>query len=348
MNTVSKEVAEELNQKMSNSFQDKLAKKPTENLEAYNAFLQGQQLMQTRTKEKIEASITQFNHAIILDPSFANAFANRAIAYFLMGEDHNMDVQNAYKLAEKNALTAIKLDPQNGRSYAVLGNIYKMQNKWEQALTTYQIALKFSPNDAQITYWYSLALRSIGQMDEAIKYSTKAVALDPLASNIYGGHLIGCAYTGRFDLAEKAIKEGELLFSDAVLFHHAKVFYFITRRHYGKASKEIKICEKMDDRNIYYKVMAAFIQGKLGNTTYVNSFLRTLPQIPENDKHFAIVYAGLADKNHCLKYLEAAAQHSDSPNYLKTSPLFTFLHDEPRFEVILQKLGLLNPAFSMQ
>uniref|UniRef100_UPI0037518CAC tetratricopeptide repeat protein n=1 Tax=Emticicia sp. TaxID=1930953 RepID=UPI0037518CAC len=75
-----------------------------------NDFLQGQQLVQTRTKEKIEASITKFDDAIKLDPVFADAYANKAVAYFLMGEDQLMDVETSYKMAEKNALTAIRID----------------------------------------------------------------------------------------------------------------------------------------------------------------------------------------------------------------------------------------------
>ncbi len=241
MSVVAKEVAGELNQKLSSKISDKLDKRPTKSLSSYNEYLQAKQLLETRTKEKIEASIVKFSNAIELDKDFADAYTDRAVAYFVMGEDQFMDVETAYKISEKNALTSIRLDSENGRAYAVLGNIYKVQNKWEQAITTYQIALKYSPNDAQITYWYSLTLRSIGQMDEAVKYSTKAVSLDPLASNIYGGHIIGCAYAGKLDMAEKAIKDGELIFNEAHLFHNAKAFLNIKNGRYYVTLKEFLI-----------------------------------------------------------------------------------------------------------
>ena len=344
MNSVSKEVAGELNKKLNSS--PKLDKTLTTSLAAYNEFLQGQHLLQTRTKEKIEASIIKFSDAIKLDPAFADAYTNKAVAYFLMGEDQLMDVETAYKMAESNALTAIRLDTDNGRAYAVLGYIYRIKNKWEQAITTFQIALKFSPNDAQINYWYSLTVRSIGRMDEAIEYSTKAVSLDPLSHNIYGGHIIGCAYAGRFDIAEKAIRDGELIFNDSYLFYNAKAFYFITRKNYEGALKEFLICKKLSPKLLYFETMIAFTQAKLGQAVPVQFYLKNLPNTPENDRNFAIVYAGLDNKELCLKYLELAAEKSDSPNYLKVSPLFIFLHNEPRFDAILQKLGLLNPAFS--
>ena len=348
MSIVAKEVAGELNQKLSSKLTDKIDKKPTKSLTAYNEYLQGKQLLQTRTKEKIEASIEKFSKAIELDNDFADAYTDKAVAYYLMGEDQLMEVENAYKMSEKNALTSVRLDSENGRAYAVLGNIYKAQNKWEQAITTYQIALKFSPNDGLINYWYSLTLRSIGQMDEAIKYSTKAVSLDPLASNIYGGHIIGYTYAGKLDMAEKAIKDGELIFNEAYLFHNAKAFFNITNGRYDVALKEFLICDKLNPSIIYLKVFTAYTQAKLGQTTAVYLYLKNLPKIPDNSKYFAIIYAGLGDKENCLKYLEAAAEISDSPNYLKISPLFTFLHHEPRFEAVLKKLGLLNPNFPIQ
>ena len=60
-----------------------------------------------------------------MDNDFADAYTDKAVAYYLMGEDQLMEVENAYKMSEKNALTSVRLDSENGRAYAVLGNIYK-------------------------------------------------------------------------------------------------------------------------------------------------------------------------------------------------------------------------------
>ena len=348
MSKVAKEVAGELNQKMSSGIADRIDKIPTKNTLAYNEYLQGKYLIQTRVKEKLQAGLIKFDKATDLDPKFADAFASKALTYFLLSEDGYADVQTVYKMAEKNALIALRFDAENAMAYGVLANIYKAQNKWEQAVTSFQIALKFNPNDAQINYWYSLTIRSIGLMDEAIKYSTKAVSLDPLAHNIYGGHIIGCVYAGRFDLAEKAIKEGELIFNNSHLFHNAKAFYQIIHKNYEEALNEFKMSETLSSKNSYFSTMVAYCQAKLGQNAAVQLHLNTLPKIPDNYKYVAIVYAGLGNKDLCLKYLSLAADINDSPNYLKVSPLFEFLHNDVRFDDILQKLGLLNPAISSQ
>ncbi len=348
INSVAKEVVGELNQKLSTDFNKKTDKIPTKSIAAYNEYLQGKQLLQTREKEKLEASVIKFNNAIEFDPKFADAYASKATVYYLLGDDQLMDVQLGYKMAERNALTSIRLDAENGTAYAVLGNVYKAQNKWEQAITTFQIALKYSPNNAQINYWYSLTIRSLGNTKEAVDYSTKAVTLDPLSHNIYGGHIINCTYAQKFDLALKAINEGALFFNDAYLFHNAKGFYYIVRENYNEALKSFSRTNQLQPNLRAILTMINYSRAKLGETKVVNEYLFNLPKTPDNYKYFAIVYAGLGNKELCLNYLEMAAENSDSPNYLKVSPLFNFIHGEARFTAILKKLGLLETFTNIQ
>ena len=53
--------------------------------------------------------------------------------------------------------------------------------------------------------------------------------------------------------------------------------------------------------------------------------------------------SGLNDKENCLKYLELATAESLSSDYIKVSPIFTFLQNEPRLVAVLAKLDLKNP-----
>ncbi|MES2521049.1 MAG: helix-turn-helix domain-containing protein [Bacteroidota bacterium] len=347
MSTIAKEITKVLNQKLSTVQNNKFEKMPTQSLEAYNEFLQGQQLLKLRNVAKMEASVVKFDKAIELDPNFADAYAQKAVAYFVMGNNQLTNAEFYYKIAERNALTAIKLDAENGKAYAVLAHNYGYHNKWEQAITTFNIALKFSPNDAQINYWYSLTIRSIGMMEEAIKYSTKAIALDPLAPNVYGGHIINYCYAGKLDMAEKAIKDGELYFKDAYLFHYAVGFYYLALKDYKNALKSFTKSLELDKEDLYTKAVVIYCKAKLGDTVAVKTFVQSLPNIPQSQRYFALAYAGMENKELCLKHLELAAAINDSPLYIKVSPLFSFLHPEPRFNAILQKLGLENVAVEL-
>jgi TolB-like protein/AraC-like DNA-binding protein/Tfp pilus assembly protein PilF len=342
MSTVAKEIAAELNQELSTAQSKKIDRAPTANLEAYNEYLKGKQLQLTRAKAGLEASIQRFDNAYALDPTFADAYSYKASSYYLLGSLDYMDLQKSYQMAEKYALTAIRLEEGNGMAYAILANVYRSQNKWEQSLSTYRVALKHSPNDAQINYWYSLALRSAGRLNEAIQYSTKAVALDPLYPVVLVGHIGNCSYAGRFDLAEKSIRDGAILFRDSYLYYYATAFYFINKHDYRSALEEFKKSDRFNSDVKSIKTFIVYTQLKLGQKELAGPYLRSMTNSPENYPYFAIIYAGLNDKVHCLKYLEKGAAVGILPEYLKVSPLFTFLHSESRFKAILQKIGLAD------
>ncbi len=348
LNNVTKEIAVKLNQRLSTQLTNQLDKVPTAHPDANNEYLQGRQLLLTREKEKIEASLLKFDEAIAIDPNFSMAYANKASAYFALGDFQHMSLDSSFRLAEKAALTAIRIDSENGMAYGVLANIYRNQNKWEQAITTFQIALKYSPNDVQINYWYSLVMRSIGKFDDAIQYSRKAVALDPLQSLALVGHIGNCSYAKRFDLAQEAIKNGEILFDNSFFFHWAVAFYYLNLEDYDKALKEFKRSRELNAQLRQIGVMIAYTQAQLGQIESANIYLQMLPQTVDNYPAFATVYAGLGNKEQCLKYLELGIDKNLLPDYIKVSPVFTFLHNDKRFQAILQKVGLLNPVFNIQ
>jgi TolB-like protein/AraC-like DNA-binding protein/Tfp pilus assembly protein PilF len=341
MSKIAKEIAQELHQKLSVSEIKALDKVPTENLEAYTALLQGKQLMQTRVKEKMEASILKFDEAIAFYPDFADAYTAKASAYFILGNFHFMDMAQSVKMAEKNALAAIRLDATNGTAYAVLAGTYKLQYKWEQSRTTYDIALKYNPNDAQINYWYSLLLRSIGDFEGAIQYSQKAMKLDPLFPVILGGYINSCTYAGEFDLAEEAIKKGELIFNNDYMYYYSRGFYQLSKGEYTDAIKEF---QHSDSLSKYSKDRSgiAYCQAKLGQQEAVLQYIKSLPPTADNYVMIATAYAGLEDTENTFKYLFLAADQNQIPDYFKISPVFKFLRKDKRFNQILEKFGLLD------
>ncbi|GLU54747.1 helix-turn-helix domain-containing protein [Dyadobacter frigoris] len=340
LTTVSREVASELDQKLSDATIEKLGKVPTTNPAAYNEYLKGSQLIVSRKKNELEESIVKLNKAIDFDPEFAAAYASRGQAYYLLGESDFVDNAKALKMTEQNSLTAIRLDAENGLAYANLANIYRNQYKWEQAKTAYEIALKYSPNDALINYWFSLLLRSTGSMKEAIRYSSKAVELDPLHHVIFGGNIVNCIYGGELGLAKKNIDEGRVLFSESWVYYWVSGYYFIARGQYSQA---LKYYAKANQKNpgiksIQYQTV--YCQAKDGQVDKVYSYLKQLRELPENYVSRSVIYAGLGDKKQSLYYLQKAADAGIIPTDVKVSSFFATLRGERQYKAVLKKFGL--------
>jgi TolB-like protein/AraC-like DNA-binding protein/Tfp pilus assembly protein PilF len=342
INKITNEVREEVNKRLKGKSAARANVMPTKNLEAYQEYLKGKQLMLLRTKDKLEAAIERFDHAIALDPDFADAFAYKASAYHILGNSSFINMEQSIRLSEQNALAALQLDSENGLAYAALANGYRQQSKWEQAITTYQIALKYSPNDAQIIYWYSISLRSIGELDKAIEYSTKALSLDPLYPTILFGHIGNCSYAGKFKEAEESIKEGQALFSNYYMYYYVRAFYQLNLNNYGEALKDFQMASQLSPHTRLVETYIAFCQARLGQTPKVKAYLALLPPTLENYTLIAVVYAGLKDKEQCFRYLQLAADQGRLPEYFKVSPLFKFLHGDKRFDQLLEKFGLLD------
>ncbi len=339
LNQVAKEVSLELNQKLSDNFERQKNKKTTHSLIAYNEYLKGRQLILTRKKEQLLASVVHLKRAVQADPRFSDAFAQLSVAYHLMAENGVIPRDSSVKLGEQYALTAIRLDPNCGMAFAALANLYREQQKWEQAEAAYRIALKHQPNDAMINYWFSLLLRIKGNVDEAMRYSMKATALDPLHPVIHAGNVLNCLYANQTKLAQKCIDDGKDLFNETFAYHLACTTFYTARHDYKRALLHAHETERLNP-GVRMGTQIVFLKARDGRTDEVLAYLKALPETPENDAARAVIYSGLNDKEKSIHYLLKATSHGRILGDIKVSPVFDIMRDDPRYLATLKKFGL--------
>src|SRR5205085_11715926 len=121
-----------------------LAKRYTENAEAYQFYLKGRYFVTTkRTEEWIKRGIEYFQKAIDLDPNFALAFTGIADAYgFLASSTGGWSPHKAYPLAKAAAMKALEIDDTLGEAHCSLGfshllydwNFSEAGNQFKRAL----------------------------------------------------------------------------------------------------------------------------------------------------------------------------------------------------------------------
>ena len=339
---ITQDVARELELENNPTSGEKLALARTRNMVAYNDFLQGRQLVITRNKDKILGGIAKFDQALALDSTFAEAHAFKGLAYSLLSNlDYATDPAKAYELAQQNALKAIQIDPTNSTAYGLLGIIYADTYQWQAAEASFRIALQHNPNDAQINYWYSLLLRSTGRLNEAIRYSTEAVALDPLYPVILSGHVVTCVYANRFDLARASLNSGRTLFGDLFIFHIGQGFFYLAGNNYKAASASFARGLALNPHYTGIVPTLMYCEAKGGNRPKALAYLRTLTATTSRtyyDK--AVVFAGLSQKDSCLYYLKTAADGGHIYKDMKVSLVFRPYRREPVFQAILRHYRL--------
>ncbi len=339
LNQVAKEVSLELNQKLSHNFELQKNKKTTHSLIAYNEYLKGRQLILTRKKEPLLASVVHLNRAVQADPRFSDAFAQLSVAYHLMAENGVIPRDSSIKLGEQHALTAIRLDPNCGMAFAALANLYREQQKWDQAEAAYRIALRHQPNDAMINYWFSLLLRITGDVNEAMRYSMKATALDPLHPVIHAGNVLNCLYANQTELAQKCIDDGKDLFNETFAYHLACTTFYTARHDYKRALLHAHETERLNP-GVRMGTQIVFLKARDGRTDEVLGYLKALSETPENDAARAVIYSGLRNKEKSIHYLLKATSHGRILGDIKVSPVFEIMRDDPRYLATLKKFGL--------
>jgi serine/threonine-protein kinase len=136
---------------------EKLTKRPTENLEAYNSYLLGRYWFNKLSEEGYIKAIHYFEQAIGEDPRYSLAYQGLAVCYASLGHDGYMAPKEGYPKARDAVLKALDLDQTLGEAHAMLGSI-KHIFEWDipGAELEFQRALQLSPNSRDVNMCYSL------------------------------------------------------------------------------------------------------------------------------------------------------------------------------------------------
>ena len=189
--------------------EDRLARKYTGNVEAYDYFLRGLEYHFHPTKEKNIQARLMFEKAIELDSEFAAAYAQLGRTH-LRGYSHMWSqdpkgLNRAFDLAQK----AKDLDDTLPEAYFVFAQVYYYERRHEQAIAELEKAITLSPNYADAVAELGDVLSFAGRPEEAIGLIEKAMRFNPTPPSWYLDNL-GRAYllTERYEEAIASFKRG--------------------------------------------------------------------------------------------------------------------------------------------
>ena len=121
---IAKEISEKLRLKLSGAERQQLAKRPTENLKAFQYYVQGRSISQRRTREDLLTAIRYYEKAIEEDHNYALAYAGLADAYGTLGIYGYIAPIEGRRKSEEAARKALALDENLAEAHAALGLAY--------------------------------------------------------------------------------------------------------------------------------------------------------------------------------------------------------------------------------
>src|SRR5438309_4726034 len=198
---VAQQVAATLKVRLLGEEKERIDKKPTENLEAYNLYRQGRYYADKLSEAGMAKSRPLFEQAIEKDPRFTLAYTGLADNY-VIAADAIVPPREAFSKAKEAALKAIEMDDSLAEAHASLGLVhYHYDWDWAAAEKEFKRAISLNPQSAQSYTLYTHYLAGMGRYDEAKKYGARALELDPLSVSNYWFLGWGAIYAGRYDEA---------------------------------------------------------------------------------------------------------------------------------------------------
>ena len=178
---LAQKIAGELRAKLSPAEKAQIERRPTENSEAYLAFVEGHDLVTRpdRLRTDTEKAEQLFERATRLDPNFAGAFA--ALAWVEDWMYHTFDPTPARKAKARTAAEeALRLQPDLPEAHLALGFYhYYCERNYQRALEEFAIARKSLPNSADVYLAIGAIQRRQGKWAESTANMEKAASLSP-------------------------------------------------------------------------------------------------------------------------------------------------------------------------
>jgi Tfp pilus assembly protein PilF len=312
---------------------------------AHEAYLKGRFYWNKRTPDGLQKAVEYLEHAVALDPAWPLAYAGLADAYLLMPQYAPVRPSEAIPKARAAAAKALELDDSLAEAHATMAMIATMYDwNWSLAEREYQRAITLSPNYATAHQWYATRLLVMDRHDEAIMEVTQAQELDPLSLIIgaAAGRVHYCA--GDLEQAETQLRRTLELGPDFAIAHArlAKVLYLQQRS--ADAATEAREAVRLSD-NPYCAAILSYLCAKGGQPEEAR---RILGELAARSKEayvppswFAVVHAGLDERDRMFEWLETACQERDLHLlYALPDPLLADIRSDPRFADLVRRVGL--------
>jgi serine/threonine protein kinase/Tfp pilus assembly protein PilF len=343
---IAKTIADRLKGRLGSAIQKPLVKAGTENLEAYQLYLKGRFHWNKRTPDGMRKAIECFQQAIEKDPAYALAYTGLADNYNLASFLNFFPPGEVMPKAKAAAAKALEIDDCLAEAHVSLGYAsFTYDWDWTAAEVHFEQALAVNPSYVRNHAFYPLYLSSRGRSEEAVTVAKCALDLDPASPAV--SHVLAVQFylSRQFDQAiEQSHKTLEMDPHYAVAYAMLGQAY-ASKGCYRQALPDLDKHLELSGGSAAALALLGYAHARLGER---NEALRILDELGAVSKRsfvtaffFALVYAGLEDKDHAFLWLEKACEERfNRLAYVKVEALWDSLRSDLRFAELLRRVGV--------
>ena len=321
-----------------------LAKKPTENAEAYRLYLLGRYHFNKFTRIGWTNAIHYFEQALQVDPAYALAYCGLADTYGWAG-GQIVAGREAWAREKELALKALSLEPDLADAHLSLGVALFSAFNFRGSEDELKRAIQLNPNLALAYDQYGWTFMAKGDFDGAIANEKKALELDPLNLLLNTDLGFFLHWARRYDEGIVQLRKTLELDPNNALAHQTLGWCLHWKGKTADALAEFQKATTLDDLP-WYKGSLGYAYAASGDRAKAEQILRDLDELAKKQyvspAARASVYLGLGEKGKALDWIEKAFEDMDPLFWWNTDQLYDSVRNEPRFKALLQKMALVN------
>jgi serine/threonine-protein kinase len=343
---VARQIADKLDADLSPTERSRLARKPTDDIEAYNLYLLGRHHYSKVSATDFAKAMDYFRRAIDRDPKFAQAYASLAEAKMYLGLGYwgirPHDAQpDAFALASRGR----DIDPTCAEAHSSLGMYYQCYAyRWDDAMAGLARAVELNPSSGMLRVLFAMCLCAHGRFDETLIQRELATQLDPSAMAVRGNTAWLSYLCGR---TEQAIAEGRSLRDIEPTSAYAAFSHGMVCAQGGdpvEAIDAFRDAVRFSGEASLYLVMLAYGLAVGGKHEEARALLARIHRLEETEfvwpMGIAFAYAHLGEESRALDYLERGYEERVGwMQLMSREPALAILRGTPRFESLARRIG---------
>jgi serine/threonine protein kinase/tetratricopeptide (TPR) repeat protein len=310
----------------------------TENVPAYEQYLQGLKSRESESLEDKRRAMAAFEKAVTLDPTFARAYAASAMTAVDIG-GHTVD-SAMYELARGRAERAIAISPKLAVGYVARAYV-RMHNDWDfaGARTDLDNALAIDANSMSVQQLLTSYLMVTGRLAEALAAQQRLVERNPLSGPAWSGLAETYMAVRDYPNARKALDRADELMPNS---RGKRELRAELELHAGNRAEALRLARLVEDPR-YRQFAVAMTAWSAGQPKEARAALQHLiGEVPNVfAAQIAMIWAWQGNKEEAYRWLDHALDLRDAGLMgIKTQMEFDKFHGEPRFEAALRRMNL--------
>jgi serine/threonine protein kinase/Flp pilus assembly protein TadD len=312
---IAQSIARALKLMLSEKEKKAIVKPPTADVQAYDFYLRGRQFFHQFRHKGFDFARQMFARAIVLDASYARAYAGVADCCSFLYMYYEASEANL-KEADTASRKALELDPELAEAHASRGLAVSLNQRYDEAKREFEEAIRLNPNLFEAYYFFARAMFSQGKKEEAARLFEQASRVNP--DDYQSVALVSSVYDS---LNRKA---------DALAARHRTLE--IIERHMG--------LHPDDPRALYLGAGALCELGQRARgVEWADRALSLDPNDPSVLYNVACVFSGLGELDKAIDCLEKSITSGmGQKEWIENDSDLDPLRNHPRFHALLERL----------